>query len=80
MDDRTAATTATVSAAQQAAYRGGDKLRTRYPDHRLSAPIAPAITFRASPSNTATAAPAPTPASGATGRGSTRSSWSRATA
>ncbi len=31
MDDRTAATSATVSAAQQAAYRGGDKLRTRYP-------------------------------------------------
>ncbi len=31
MDDRTAATTATVSAAQQAAYRGGDKLRTLYP-------------------------------------------------
>jgi len=31
MDDTTAATTATVSAAQQAAYRGGDKLRTRYP-------------------------------------------------
>ena len=38
MDDRTAATTATVSAAQQAAYRGGDKLRTQFPDHRLSAP------------------------------------------
>ena len=31
MDDRTAATTATVSAAQQASYRGGDKLRTLYP-------------------------------------------------
>src|SRR5262249_42610225 len=31
MDDTTAATAATVSAAQQAAYRGGDKLRTRYP-------------------------------------------------
>jgi len=31
MDDRTAVSTATVSAAQQAAYRGGDKLRTRFP-------------------------------------------------
>ena len=31
MDDRTAVTTATVSAAQQAAYRGGDKLRTQFP-------------------------------------------------
>jgi L-lactate dehydrogenase (cytochrome) len=31
MDDRTAATAATVSAAQQAQYRGGDKLRTLYP-------------------------------------------------
>lgn len=31
MDDRTAATAATVSAEQQAAYRGGTKLRQQYP-------------------------------------------------
>jgi L-lactate dehydrogenase (cytochrome) len=31
MDDRTNATAATVSAAQQAAYRGGTKLRQQYP-------------------------------------------------
>ena len=80
MDDRTAATTATVSAAQQAAYRGGDKLRTRYPDHRLSAPIAPAITSRASPSNTRDGGAGTDAGIRATGRRSTRSSWCRATA
>jgi hypothetical protein len=77
MDDRT--TTATVSAEQQAAYRGGTKLRQQYPTvaylrRRASRRIP------ASRSNTATAAPAPIKASGATGPGSTRWNWCRVTA
>ena len=50
------------------------------PHHRLSAPSRQPPHSRALPSNTATAAPAPTPASGATGRDSTRSNWFPATA
>ena len=73
MDDRTAVATATVSAAQQSAYRGGDKLRTQFPTidylRRRASRRIPALRLRVLRRRRRR----PTAASGATGRGSTRS-------